>query len=55
MFLCFEDEKAKLIRLRAEYSELARILSTLTGTNSYYIDKMVELKGKIAILESNIT
>ena len=44
----------KLAKYKAEYEELVRIMGTVTGTNSYYIDSAIKYQGIIAELETRI-
>lgn len=47
-----ESPEDELVRLEAEYSLLTQVLSTVDGTNAYFIEKQMKLIGRIAVLKS---
>jgi len=44
----------KLAKYKAEYEELVRIMGTVTGTNSYYMNRAIKYQGIITELETRI-
>lgn len=50
----FESKELKLERLKAEHSELCKMLYGSTEIPQYYADKRVKLAGKIAALRHEL-
>ena len=44
----------KLCEKEAEYAELIRVVSEVSGNNSYYMNRGIKLAGEMAVLKQKI-